>query len=127
MLVAKKRDRDRKRLRHDLCNVRDQRLPVVRQQMAEQDDKSRIKPQRDQRIRSPNQQESNHLARRQNAPKRSEWAMCPGIWWRLVVEEGGFVAGQHPFILAATRAARAQTRSLVPGFAFGCIVYVRTT
>ena len=97
MLVAKKRDRDRKRLRHDLRNVRDQRLPVVRQQMAKQDDESRIKSQRDQRIRSTNQQESNHLARRQNPPKRGKWAMCAGIGRSLGFEEGGFVAGQHTF------------------------------
>jgi hypothetical protein len=119
MLVAEKRHRNRKRLRCDRGNIGDERLPAVRQHMPKQDHKSRIQPQRDQRIRSPYQQEPDHLARRQNAPQRGKRTMSSGIRRRLVVEDGGFVAGQHTFYSRAFPCCGASRRSCTVAFPLG--------
>jgi len=106
MLVTEKRNRNRKRLRRNRRKICDKRLTAMRQQMPKQDHKSRIKPQREQRIRYSDQQESNHLARRQNPPKRGKRTMCSGIWRRLIVEKGDFVAGHTLHSSRNTRALR---------------------
>src|SRR6202789_4285633 len=95
VLIAAKRLRNRKRLRRNRRNICDERLPAVRQQMPKQNHKSRIQPKRKQRIRSPHQQEPNHLARRQNASQRGKRTMCPGVRRRLILKKGGLLARHH--------------------------------